>query len=66
MDEPTVEKFVDFCLRPDNIQDVAFGSRGVKLDDGTCAHIGSTRITELKWPLPSSRNSVQVLIKCHP
>ena len=35
VDEATVEKFVDFCLRPDNIQDVAFGSRAVKLDDGT-------------------------------
>ena len=41
VDEATVEKFVDFCLRPDNIQHVAFGSRGVKLDDGTsfiCPH----------------------------
>ena len=41
VDEATVEKFVDFCLRPDNIQDIAFGSRGVKLDDGTsfiCPH----------------------------
>ena len=35
VDEATVEKFVDFCLRPDDIQDVAFGSRAVKLDDGT-------------------------------
>ena len=62
VDEATVENFVNFCLRPDNIQDVAFGSRGVKLDDGTsfiCPH-WIARITEPKWPVPSSRNSVQV------
>jgi hypothetical protein len=35
VDEATVEKFVDFCLRPDNIQNVANGARAVKLDDGT-------------------------------
>ena len=39
VDEATVEKFVDFCLRPDNIQDVAFGSRGVKLDDGASFYL---------------------------
>ena len=31
----TVKAFVDFCLRPDNIQDVAYGSRVFKVDDGT-------------------------------
>ena len=41
VDKATMEKFVDFCLRPDNIQDVAYGSRGVKLDDNKsfiCPH----------------------------
>ena len=31
----TVESFVDFCLRPDNIQDVAYGTRAIKNEDGT-------------------------------
>ena len=35
MDPETVKKFVDYCLRPDNIQDVAYGSRLVDVDDGT-------------------------------
>ena len=35
MDKETVEKFVDFCLRPDNIQDVAYGTRAIKNEDGT-------------------------------
>ena len=35
VDPETVKKFVDFCLRPDNIQDVAYGSRLVDVDDGT-------------------------------
>ena len=33
MDKET--KFVDFCLRPDNIQDVAYGTRAIKNEDGT-------------------------------
>ena len=68
VDEATVEKFVDFYLRPDNTQDVAYGARAVKLDDGTsfiCPH-WTQRITEPKWPVLSSRNSVRVLIKCLP
>ena len=35
VDPDTVKKFVDYCLRPDNIQDVAYGSRVVEVDDGT-------------------------------
>ena len=35
MDKETVEKFVDFCLRPDNIQDVAYGTRAIKNKAGT-------------------------------
>ena len=35
VDQETVKKFVDYCLRPDNIQDVAYGSRVVDVDDGT-------------------------------
>ena len=35
VDPETVKKFVDFCLRPDNIQNVAYGSRLVDVDDGT-------------------------------
>ena len=31
----TVESFVDFCLKPDNIQDVAYGTRAIKNEDGT-------------------------------
>ena len=31
----TVESFVDFCLRPDNIQDVACGTRAIKNEDDT-------------------------------
>jgi len=31
VDAATVEKFVDFCLRPDNIQDVAFGFKGCEV-----------------------------------
>ena len=31
----TVKTFVDFCLRPDNIQDVAYGTRAIKNEDGT-------------------------------
>ena len=34
VDEATVEKFVDFCLRPDNIQDVAFGLKQHRNDQG--------------------------------
>jgi len=30
VDEATVEKFVDFCLRPDSLQDVAFGDTDTK------------------------------------
>ena len=32
--EETVTKFADFCLRPDNMQDVAYGSRVFPIDDG--------------------------------
>ena len=35
VDPETVKKFVDYCLRPDNIQDVAYGSRLVDAGDGT-------------------------------
>ena len=32
VDPDTVKKFDDYCLRPDNIQDVAYGSRVVEVD----------------------------------
>ena len=35
MDKATVEKLVDFCLRPDNIQDLAYGTSAIKNEDGT-------------------------------
>ena len=35
VDKETVKKFVDYCLRPSNIQDVAYRSRVVDVDDGT-------------------------------
>ena len=34
VDKETVKKFVD-CLRPDNVHEVAYGSRLVDIDDGT-------------------------------
>ena len=46
VDPDTVKKFVDYCLRPDNIQDVAYGSRLVEIDNGTPNGFG--KITEPK------------------
>ena len=35
MKQEIVETFIDFCLRPDNIQGVAFGTKALMNDDGT-------------------------------
>ena len=68
VDKETVKKFVDFCLRPDNIKDVADGSRFVEVDDGTSfiRPIGFARATELKWHMHSSKSSVTKCRKCPP
>ena len=50
VDKETGNKFVDYCLRPDDIQDVVYGSRLVKA-------------TEPKWHLHLSKSSVRKLLK---
>ena len=47
-------------MRPDNIQDVAYGSRVVDVDDGTFLYApnGFGKVTEQKWHVHSSKSSV--------
>ena len=62
----TVKKFVNYCVRPDNIQDMAYGSRFVEVDDGTffICPSGFGKITEPKWHVHSNKSSAKKWRKC--
>ena len=68
VDNDTITKFVDYCLRPDNVQDVAHGRRQVDVDDGTSLYApnGFEKATEPKCHMHSSKSSVTKCKKCLP